>query len=237
MTRTRKWSLVSALLVVVILLAGWFLLVAPKRTSADDLRAQAAAQQVRNDGLKAQIAQLQAQQKGLPQQQAVIADVQQRLPQNPELPALIRSLSSMAAAAGVDVHTLTPVAPLASAAQPPAGAVGAAGQTLQVIAINMEVDGTYFNVERFLNKMESLKRALLVTGITLNVNATQAAPGAPAPVVQAGASPNLAAIINFRAFMISSLQAPGTSPLHVTAPSTSVGGTTGTTSTTSTPTQ
>jgi type IV pilus assembly protein PilO len=240
MTRTRKWSLLSALLVVMVLLAGWFLLVSPKRSSAADLRTQTASQESRNNDLNAQIADLQAKQKNLPQQQAIIAQIQQEIPQNPELPALVRSISSMATSAGVDVHTITPVIPSASSAVQPPNAVGVNGETLQVINVQMEVDGSYFNIERFLNKMENLKRALLVTGITLNVNSGTGTTGGSTIVAsQAGVSPGLAAIVTFRAFMVSSAAAPGSSPLH-TATTTGTTGTTGGTSSTtssSTPAQ
>ena len=50
----------------------------------------------------------------------------------------------------------------------------------------MEVDGTYFNIERFLNKMETLKRALLVTGITLNMNSGSGTTGGSTIVASAG---------------------------------------------------
>lgn len=223
MTRTRKWSLFTALAVVLVMLAGWMLLVSPTRSSADQAREQAASQETHNDQLKAQIADLQAKQKNLPQQQAIIAQVQQQIPQNPQLPALIRSITSMATSAGVDVHTFTPVQPTASAAAPPENAVGPAGQTLQTINVELQVLGTYANIERFLNKMESLKRSLLVTGLTLNINADTAATGGSAPAAAAGASPNLAAIIQFRAFMVSSATAPGSSPLHTVAPTTTTG--------------
>ncbi len=236
MTRTRKWSMLSAVLAVAVLLAGWFLVVSPKRASADDLRVQAAAQNTKNDVLKNQIAELQALQKDLPKQQAIIADVQQRIPQNPDLPALIRSLSSMATSAGVDIHSFSPVAPVATSAQAPANAVGVNGQTLQVINVSMEVDGTYYNIERFFLKMESLKRALLVNGLSLNVSSGGGGSSGTAPLA-AGASPPLAAIVTFRAFMVSSATAPGSSPLHVTPPVTGTSSTPATSSTTTTPAQ
>jgi type IV pilus assembly protein PilO len=225
--------MLAALLAVVVLLAGWFLAVSPKRASADALRAQTAAQQVTNDGLKAKIAELQAEQKDLPKQQAIIADIQQRIPQNPDLPALIRQLSTMATQTNVDIHSVTPIAPTATLAAPLQGSVGADGQTLQVISVNMEVHGTYYNIERFFNKMESLKRSLLVNGVTINANTDPGtAAGSTSVTPTVGQSPQLAAIINFRAFMVSSLTAPGTSPLHSTTGTT---GTTGATGTTSTP--
>ncbi len=47
MTKSRTWTVGTAVLVVLILLAGWFLLVTPKRSHAADLQAQAARRQRR----------------------------------------------------------------------------------------------------------------------------------------------------------------------------------------------
>jgi Tfp pilus assembly protein PilO len=205
MTRTRTWSVATALLVLLVIAAGWFLLVAPKHASADQARTEAAAQESTNAGLQAQIAQLQAQQKDLPKQQAIIADIQQRIPQNPQLPALIRSLSSMAVASNVQVRSLTPLALVATQAAAPTDAVGPNGETLQVVTMAVEVDGTYYNVERFLNKVEQLKRSLLVTGIDMQVGTV---------AVSSGMSPTLKTTLTLRAFTVSSAVAPGTSPLN-----------------------
>src|SRR5204862_6903520 len=131
---------------------------------------------------------------------------------------------------GVEVHTLTPVQPTASAAQVrTTNAVGPKGQTLQTINVEVQVLGSYANVERFLNKLEGLKRSLLVTGLTLNVNADSAATGGTEPAAAAGVSPKLVAIISFRAFMVSSAAAPGSSPLHTTTSSGTGASSTGTT--------
>ncbi len=226
MTRTRKWSTATALVVVLVMLAGWFLLVSPKRASADDLRAQAAAQANTNDGLTAKIAELNSQRKDVPTQQAEIASIQQQIPQNPQLPALIRSLSAMANLTSVSIRALTPLPPLATTAVAPPNAVGANGETLQVVGFSLEIDGTYFNVERFLSKIEVLKRYLMVTGLTID------ATGVTTPTA-VGQSPILKAVLTVRAFMVSSAVAPGTSPLTSAATGTTTGTSSSTTATSS----
>jgi type IV pilus assembly protein PilO len=220
MTRTRKWSMLTALVAALVLIAGWFLLVSPNRASADDLRAQAATQQNTNAGLTAKLQQLKQQQKGVPAEQAKIADIQQRIPANPALPSLVRSLSSMAISAGVSIATLTPTTPVPSAVTTAVGAIAPDGSSLQVIGLTVQVTGSYYNIERFLGKVETLKRALLVTGVTLNVDAVAPASGAATTTAVAGSSPNLVAVLSIRAFMVSSALAPGGSPLHAAPPTT-----------------
>ena len=44
MSMTRRWSLLTAVVIVGILAAGWFLLVSPKRSDAADLRDKAGKQ-------------------------------------------------------------------------------------------------------------------------------------------------------------------------------------------------
>ena len=57
MTRTRKWVSGTAVLVLLVLVAGWFLLVSPKKADAANLQASVLSQQSSNDGLRAKIAQ------------------------------------------------------------------------------------------------------------------------------------------------------------------------------------
>src|SRR5512139_353157 len=113
MTVTRKWSLMATLLVVAIFVASWFLLIAPRRSHAADLRSQAAAQDAANTRLQQKIAQLQAQAQDLPRQQARLAAVKVKIPENPALPALIRDLSAAAKKSGVSLDALAPSKPLA----------------------------------------------------------------------------------------------------------------------------
>ena len=94
MSLTRKWSLLAAVLVVAIFAAGWFLLIAPKRTEANDLKTQAATQERDNAALVQKLAELKAQQAELPQQRAKLAVFRTQIPDNPALPSLVRNLTA-----------------------------------------------------------------------------------------------------------------------------------------------
>jgi hypothetical protein len=99
--------------------------------------------------------------------------------------------------------------------------------------MSMGVQGTYFNIERFLGKIENLKRAVLVTSVTLNVGtSTSASTSSSAPAAGVGVSPTLSGTLAMRTFMVSSAVAPAGSPLHVAAPTAGAAGAPATASTT-----
>ena len=58
MTRTRQWTLGAVAVIVVIALAGWFLLVQRERAHAADVKALTDAQVATNAGLTTQMPQL-----------------------------------------------------------------------------------------------------------------------------------------------------------------------------------
>jgi Tfp pilus assembly protein PilO len=204
MTRTRQWTMGTALVVVLILLAGWFLLVSPKRASADELRASTATQETTNQTLTAQIAALKLQKAGVPAQEAKLAAIRQQIPDNPSLPALINSLSALAKKSGVTLQLVAPAAPtlntspLVTPTGPPA--TGVVPQ-LQTIALTINFLGTYANVELFLNRLENLKRSFLLTGLQLT-------PGtATTNGTSSSGSPSLAVILQARVFNVSTVGA------------------------------
>ncbi len=203
MTLTRKWSFLTAVLVVAVLAAGWFLLVSPKRSEAADLQQQASGQASENERLVQKLEVLKAQQADLPRQRARLATLQTQLPDNPALPRLVRDLTAAGRKTGVQLASLAPAVPVQLvatvqgtpvAAPPAAGTEGttegtadgaAAGTTdtategsaatapaapanvLYQVPLVIEATGSYFELEQFVNKLESLKRSLLVSGFTL----------------------------------------------------------------------
>jgi len=184
MEKMRQWSILTAVGVIAVMAAGWFLLVSPQRSHASDLQSQAASQQSANDGLRARVAQLEAQKKGLPAQQRLLDEIAAKIPASPELPALIRQLSTAAEAAGVDLVTLAPTAPAPVTVTAPAAPATSTGTTsttdtaattgtpaatpaapvssLFQIPVTVTVRGTYFNLTSFFRNVEKLNRAMQV---------------------------------------------------------------------------
>ena len=230
MTATRKWSALAVLLVVAIFVASWFLLIAPKRSDAAALRAQNVEQEATNQRLTQQLEVLKAQALDLPKQEAFLAQIRRQVPDNPALPALIRDLSAAAKKSGVDLTTLAPGLPLAmvnpvvavptaAATTAPDSATGdakstpvvpvAAAPTLYYVPLTVKTEGSYFEMEQFLNKLEGLKRSFLVSGFTLKPSELPAEPGSTA---------GLSLEITGRVFLAPEAAAAVTVPAVVPAP-------------------
>ena len=117
MTKSRQWIAGTALVAVVVLVAGMFLFVQPRRSQASALRGQTATHDAANQALQNKIATLKAQQQDLPNQQAILDTIRQQLPQTPNLPSLVRSLTDLAKASGVELvalaapHRIRPLRP------------------------------------------------------------------------------------------------------------------------------
>jgi Tfp pilus assembly protein PilO len=185
MTRARQWSVLTAVACLAVLAVGWFVLVKPQRTHAASLRSQASQVDQDNQALQAQIAHLRAQAKDLSAQQRKLADIATKVPDSPALPSLIRQLSTAADSAGVNLVSLAPGQPALAQAAPAAattatapGTTGAAapaattataaapaagGVVLASIPLQIQVQGSYFNLEQFFSAVEAMPRAMEVT--------------------------------------------------------------------------
>lgn len=118
MTTLRQWVALAGVAIVAVVAAGWFLLVAPKHAEAGDTRAQAAEQVQATSRLRTQLSVLKAQAANLPAEQAKLAAVATKLPADPAEPQLLRSLASVADAAGVEFVSITPGSPAPVSASP-----------------------------------------------------------------------------------------------------------------------
>jgi Tfp pilus assembly protein PilO len=190
MTKMRQWSILTAVAVLVVFAAGWFLLVKPQQTKSSSLRSQAATQQQANQLIQTQIDALNAEQKNLPEQQHALQKFNTQVPSDAAEPTIIRQLSAAAAGAGVNLVSMTPgvaadvtaavtttpvvaasPAPTASASgtstTPAAGATSLVptatpGGLLEQLPISIGVTGTFPNMETFFQSLEKLPRAMLI---------------------------------------------------------------------------
>ena len=188
MSKSRQWATLTAVVCLAVLAAGWFLVVKPQRSHAADLRTQKTSVESTNEKLRSDVAQLRAQQKDLPAQQKLLSQIATKIPDNPALPALIRQLSAAADGAGVNLLSLAPGQPAltASAASSTSSsstsaATSAAAAPLASIPLTVQVQGSYFNLEQFFSAVESLNRAMLVSGFTLAPAGGSSATGGAAP--------------------------------------------------------
>jgi Tfp pilus assembly protein PilO len=172
MSTMRRWTIFTALAVIVVLAAGWLLLVKPQKSKISDYQTQAQTQLQANSLLLTQIEQLQAEQSELPQEQLALQKFSTQIPNDAEEPTLIRQFSTAAHGAGVDLGSIAPGAATAVSASTAAGTqtLGGAATTvgaLNSLPITLSVTGSYPNIESFFESLEKLPRALLVTGFTV----------------------------------------------------------------------
>jgi Tfp pilus assembly protein PilO len=201
--KMKQYVVLTVLGAIVLTAAGWFLLLSPKRTEAADLRTQADQQIAANGALRTQVSVLKAQAKALPAKQAQLAAVAAKIPENPALPALVRALQKAAEESDVELVSVAPTAPTDVTAGPAAAPVGSAptnatavtttvtgtpavnGATaatgaLKQISLALNVVGGYFQVEQFLDKVESLSRAMKVKTMALAPGTNPVVPGSAA---------------------------------------------------------
>lgn len=161
------------------------------KSQADDVRQQTASLQVQINTLKSKADGVVAQQariadigKEIPDNPALASyvlaltaaakksgvDLQSISPASPaevEL-AKITAPPAPAAKAGTDTKaTDNKATDNKTASNTPAAAAAPVGASLSTIKVQLQVAGDYFQLRQFLNEIENLKRASVVTGITL----------------------------------------------------------------------
>jgi Tfp pilus assembly protein PilO len=242
MTKMRQMTVLAAVAALAVLAGGWFLLVSPQRSKATTLHDKAAAQQATNMTLQNQLASLKSQHRDVPQVQAQLARLAVQMPNNPALPTLIRQLTVAADSAGVDLSSLAPAAPAfanasgsADGSVPPTSA--STGPQLASISVALNLHGNYFQVEQFLSNLEALKRAFLVSGVTMapgsgggssaNINVA----GGSTSTTAAAPTGDLSVTINGEVFMTAqpAVSAAVSTPATASAPASTSSASSGTT--------
>jgi Tfp pilus assembly protein PilO len=175
MSNTRPWILGAASLSVLLAVASWFLLISPERSKTADYQAQRVTQQQTNDQLRLDLAKLKAEKSELPAKQAELAVIKRQLPNNPALPALIRSLNSIAAESGAGLTSVAPSTPVSAATSAAAaGGTAVVPANLVAIPLTIVVDGSYAQSELFLQKLQTkVTRGFLVQNIQIAVQSSK----------------------------------------------------------------
>jgi Tfp pilus assembly protein PilO len=164
---------------------------------------------------------LQAQQQDLPQQQAKLATLSTQIPNNPALPSMIRDRTAAAAKVGITIDSMAPSAPVTVVAAPatsvaaPAPSAGAAAgsSTLFEVPLALQITGSYFEVEQYLNKLEGLKRSFLVSGLTLTPGGGAATSTTSATSTSGTSGSDLSVTISGRVFLSQAAAPTTTTPV------------------------
>ena len=154
--RNRKpllLGLAVAGLAVIVLVA----LVLPKRSEVHAHAQKLVTAQQQGQALQAQIDALKQAKLDAPKTRRSLAGVEQQLPSTASLPSLLRLIRRAADTAAVDFVQISPGAP----------ATGTTTGAYSTIPTQITTAGSYFSVEEFLYRLETLRRAVKVTNLTL----------------------------------------------------------------------
>jgi Tfp pilus assembly protein PilO len=152
----RRTPILFGVGAVVLVVLAVFFLVLPKSADISKAKEDLATAQQQESSLRVQLQALQEAQQAAPQTKREIQKVETQIPPTADLPALIRLLREAADRAAVDLFQFSPSTPVLD----PSG-------TFSTIATSVNVTGSYFALDEFLFRLESLPRAAKVTNVTL----------------------------------------------------------------------
>jgi len=144
LTKTAGWSLATALLCVVLLVAAWFLLIEPQRATAAETRTQTESVRQQNLQLAARIDQLRVEFANLPNRKAELLGIRQALPDVALLDRLLDEISTAALEAPVNLDSITtsePVALVGETGAAPDTATGGATDAVTTSAAGAPTSG------------------------------------------------------------------------------------------------
>jgi len=151
----RRGPIVAAVVSAVVALLALVFLLLPRISAvgkrSDDLDAAQAQQQ----SLESQLAQLQEAKREAKVVQKQLNRLETKVPPTAELPSLVRLLQGAADSSAVDFMSVSPGTPTSTV------------PGISTIPLSINVTGSFFSVEEFLFKLETLPRAVRVTQITV----------------------------------------------------------------------
>ncbi len=204
---------------IVLILAWYFLLFSPTSSDLNDTRDQVSGVENQNQELKNTIRRLKELSRNAPQQEATLRKLRAAIPANPDLGEFILQANDIASAAGIDWLSIAPT--------PPAATAGAGPQS--TIALSIQVDGGFFQVLDYLNRLEDLERLVLVDSVNVSAAAadTSSTGSTGGETTSSGGAPSLSVTLTGRMFTgAAPATASGGSSTTPTTPTTTAGGST-----------
>ena len=157
MNRSDRNILILGLLVIVLLVVGYyFLLLSPLLNTLDARAQERSDKEAQLANLQQEVAQLEAIKRNAPETERQLLELSKRVPTQPEIPTLVVQIEEIAKAAGVTQLSIEPGTP-----GPPPG-----GGDFSVVPITMSFEGTYEELQDFLLRTRNLARLVTVNGVT-----------------------------------------------------------------------
>lgn len=194
MTRRDRTVLAGALAVAIVL-AGWLLVIQPKRNAASKLASQISSVQSQLDSARAQVAQGQAARQAFAGSYTVLARLGEAVPSDDNVPSLIYQIQDAASKAHVQFDSLTLGGSASSSAGssssgssaasgapqtlPPGASIGPAGFPIEPFTFTFT--GNFFHLADFFGRLERFviagEKNISVSGRLMTLDAISLGPG------------------------------------------------------------
>lgn len=196
----RSRVVVLGVLVGIVVVLIWNLLIfAPKGRDLSDAKKEAQAAQAIEPALRQALARLQEISKNGPEIAAQLDRLSAAVPTSPDLDGFILSANQIAVQSGIDWLSVSP-----SVIQ--AGTTGPS-----VIPLTVSIQGGFFQVLDYLNRLEDLGRLVIIDA--LNASAANADNGNGSGSASSTGAPTLAVTLTGRMFTMAAPVAPaGSTP-------------------------
>lgn len=165
---------IGAFVLLVLVALGWLLVIGPRTEKLAETREQVQTVQDQNDTLALDLARLTKQAKDLAATRTAARLLAEQIPPTADQPGLFTAVTQAAVEAGIGsegVTALSPTAPVLGGPDPETGAVSAtaaaATEELGRQEVTVSVSGRYDQTIRFLQNLEQMDRAYLVTSVSL----------------------------------------------------------------------
>jgi type IV pilus assembly protein PilO len=178
----RSATIIGIAILLVVSVAGWFLILAPRLAQAGEIAAQAEELAMSNLQLQNRYNQTLTQAESATQAASEAQALFSTMPEEADLPAVLTQIIEAATAAGItptDISTISTTVPKTVARGKPSTNEGSptSGVNLAQMEISMTVAGKHRQLLRFLTNLETLDRAMLVTSNELTTSVSTDATG------------------------------------------------------------
>lgn len=153
----RRAPIIAGAVSAVLVVLAVVFMVLPKMSAVSAKKEEVVQAQAEEEQLLVQLRALQDAQAQAPETRREISAVENKVPPVADLPGLIRLLRDAADRATVDLFQFSPNAPV----------LDPTGQ-FSTISTAVNVTGSYFSVDAFLFRLETLTRAAKVTNVSIS---------------------------------------------------------------------
>ena len=174
--KNKFWVIISAILIVVILLAGWIFAIGPQYSLVSRTNSKRAAIEATNATTQARIIRLRSDYLGIEGLKSDLAVLKTSVPPTSSIPAFVTELNSIANLNGVTVKSLSvsdarqyapaPATPAGSSGKAPSPATTNAlitSSNFVLVPIQFAISGDYAKVLNFVHDVQNGTRLFLVS--------------------------------------------------------------------------